>query len=337
MINIVATGIGASTKNGSITDALAAGLTQDEMDGDLRKKPVQPTAATSQSHDYEPVDLDDGEEDMLGIITRPKPSLPPPLPLSSSFSSLLKEPSAKSPRSNRVVVNRLSMTGHERETFSEGVSSFLPPRVRDKLAMSEKTGHKLTVPQKGCVTACVAFLDMCGFTKLLFKMKSWSRWSKWPRYLQTYFQKLTNSADEHGIDLYKFAGDLLIFYLVVDDSAAARKQAASQMVQWVQLALKEAQVCNDGVTLQMHAGFYWLSGVTDGDNDKINQSIRSISRRYIGRIVIGPPPNARRRGYGKPARDTSGRRIYQHWTQYSLRLYLMRRSAQRTVQGELSG
>ena len=235
-------GTGASTEYGSIAEAIAAGLTEAEIDDYLRKKPVQPTASTtSQSLDYEPVDLDDAEA-ALGIVV-------------TSSTSPSSSPKERSPRSNDVMVSRrISVTDHQRETLSEGVSSFLPPRVRDKLARSEETGQKLTVPQKGCVTACVAFLDMCGFTKLLFEMKSWARWSKWPRYLQSYFQKLTNSADEHGIDLYKFAGDLLIFYLVIDDSAAARKLAACQMVQWVQLALKEAQVCNDGVTLQMHAG-----------------------------------------------------------------------------------
>ena len=222
-------GAGASSKKkyDTIQEALSDGHTKDEIDKYLGESPVKPAKLKL---------LEDEAYAELGVGLSPVV--------------------VRSPRSSDVMESRRhKYTDDAYEEFNHAVSSFLPPRIRDKLVKSENMGKKLTVPQKGGITACVAFLDMCGFTKLLFEMKSWTRWSKWPRYLQTYFQKLTNSADEHGIDLYKFAGDLLIFYLVVDeDSAAACKLAVCRMVQWVQLALKEAQVSNDGVTLQMHGG-----------------------------------------------------------------------------------
>ena len=104
--------------------------------------------------------------------------------------------------------SRSAQSGKQQESFASAVASFLPDPVYAKLA---KGGWRA---QGEKFSAAVLFVDVTGFSKLMNDMKSWERWAVWPRALNRFFGSLISRATQMwGAELYKFAGDCLIFFL----------------------------------------------------------------------------------------------------------------------------
>ena len=78
--------------------------------------------------------------------------------------------------------SRSVQSGKQQESFASAVASFLPDPVYAKLAKERVAcaGRKFS--------AAVLFVDVTGFSKLMNDMKSWERWSVWPRALNRFLE-----------------------------------------------------------------------------------------------------------------------------------------------------